>query len=43
MEVGVGKSVTDGEETGDVDLVVELEVANKEAPWEKEILLISPS
>ena len=43
MEVEVGKSVTDGEETEDVDSVVDLEVAKKEALWERDILLIPPS
>ena len=37
----VGKSVTDGEETTDVYSVVDLEVANKEALWERDILLFS--
>ena len=42
MEVEVGKSVTDGEETKDVYSVVDLEVDNKEALWERDILLFFP-
>ena len=39
MEAEVGKSVTDGEDTKDIYSVVDLEVVNKEALWERDILL----
>ena len=33
MEVKEGKSVTDEEDTEDVELVVDLDISNKEALW----------
>ena len=36
----VGKSVKDGEDTEYLYSVVDLEVANKEALWDREILLL---
>ena len=38
----VGKSVTDGEDTEYLYSVVDLEFANKEALWERDILLFFP-
>ena len=42
MEVEVRKSFTDGDDTKDVYSLVDLEVANKEALWERDVLLFFP-
>ena len=42
MEVEVRKSVIDGEETEDIESVVDVYASNKVAHWERDILLVSP-
>ena len=42
MEMEVRKSFIDGEETKDIEMVVDFYASNKVALWERDILLVSP-